>query len=352
MHQPQDDAGPFARAFEVRGRREVAGRLQQPRHHRGLGGRHIGCGLAEIALARRLEPAGACAEIAAVHVDVEDVVLGVLRLHRQRVGHFLDLAPQRGLAALGLEIGFGLPLGGVERVAQAQKLRDLLGDGRAAVAFQRAAPLGHVDLDGAGHAARIDAEVGIEPLVLGRDHGVLQHRRDLVGTDGAERLAAPGEHLAVTVQHRDRPALAAVEQRLRFGQGRIIIGGGREQDQREGQPQPPDAAPDDSPHQRDRPGDAARHDVAPPAGLGCGGRCRAAPRLARGQAAAATIAAVTVAAAVATAALHGLARRGRRLVRVTLVGDDAPVAGCVLHACNPATVPRPCRASDTARRPV
>jgi nitrogen regulatory protein PII len=56
------------------------------------------------------------------------------------------------------------------------------------------------------------AEVAVEAAVLGREDRVAQVRRDGVGRDlAAELLAPPGEDLSVAVEHRDRPARAAVE---------------------------------------------------------------------------------------------------------------------------------------------
>jgi len=88
-----DSEAAFARAFKVAGGGIVGGRLQQTGQHRGLRSVHLVCRLAEIALRRRLEPAGAGPKIGPVEVDRQDLVLAVLRLQRQREGNFLDLAP-------------------------------------------------------------------------------------------------------------------------------------------------------------------------------------------------------------------------------------------------------------------
>ena len=60
--------------------------------------------------------------------------------------------------------------------------------------MKRPAPLAQIDADGAGDAARADAEVLVETLVLGGDDGMEQERRDGVGVDlPAESLATPGK---------------------------------------------------------------------------------------------------------------------------------------------------------------
>ncbi len=170
---------------------------------------------------------GAGAEIGAVEVDRQDVVLGILRLQREGVGHFLDLAPERAAAAVVLVFRLVLPRVRVVGHAEAEELGHLLRDGAAAVAGERAAPFGDVDADGAGDAARADAEMAVEALVLGGDDGVLQDRCDGGGVDlAAELLAPPGEDLAVAVEQGHRAAGAAVEQVGQRRELRIEVPGG------------------------------------------------------------------------------------------------------------------------------
>ena len=315
LHQPQDQPGAILRALQVRGRGKEAGRLEQPGQHRGLGRVHLGGGFAEIALRRGLEPAGAGPQVAAVHIDVEDVRLGIFRFQCKAIGDFLDLAPQRAGPAGGLVFGFVLPLDRVEAFAQAQQLGNLLGDGRAAVSRKRAASLRQVDADGAGDAAGVDADMIVEPLVLGRDDGIPQIGRDLVGADGVVGLAPPGEHPPLAVEHRHRAARPGVEQRLRIGQGRVVIGNRQPQDQRQRQPGAPERPPDHPPDQRHRPRHPAGDEIPALAGL-ARGLLRPARLLLRRQATA----------------------RGRRALRgrgggIALVGGDAPGPFGCLHAC-------------------
>ena len=263
LHQAQDHAGPRLAARQIGGRRVIAGCAQQARQHRGFGGIHLACGLVEVTLAGGLEAARPGAQIGPVHVDVEDVVLGILRLHREGVGDFLDLAPYAARPAVGLELGLVGKARRIEGLAKAEKLCHLLRDGRPAVTLQRAAAVGHVDADRAGDAARADAQMAVEAPVLGRDHGLFQDGGDLVGGHRTEGLAAPGKDAAVAVQHRHRAAGAAVEQILGIGQGGVEIGRGRSDDQADHHGQPPDRSPDDPPDQHDQRREPA--DNAPPA---------------------------------------------------------------------------------------
>ena len=106
-------------------------------------------------------------------------------------------------------------------------------------------------------AARADAEMPVEPLVLGRDHGVVQIGRHGVGGDlAAEGLAPPGEDLAVAVQHGDRSARATVEQVGHRRQLRVEV----QDDRRQGSAPPiaataPGDAPDHPPDRKDKPHD-------------------------------------------------------------------------------------------------
>jgi hypothetical protein len=103
-------------------------RLAQAERSR-RGRRRSGCGV---------DAVGAAAEIDAVEVELEDLVLAELALERERQHAFLELAAEG--AAVGQEDVAG----------------ELLGDGRAALA--PAAGL-DPDLERAGDADRIDADV-------------------------------------------------------------------------------------------------------------------------------------------------------------------------------------------------
>ena len=107
--------------------------------------------------------------------------------------------------ALGLVItSYSIPytklyeLLGIIGHAEAEQFRDLLCQGRAAVALERPAPLGHVDPDRRGDAAGRDPEMAVEAAILGGYDRVAQIGRDIFRGDlAAEGLAAPGKDLVV-----------------------------------------------------------------------------------------------------------------------------------------------------------
>ena len=116
-------------------------------------------------------------EIDLVQVEFEDALLRIGGLDPEAQEHFADLAVEGAL------------------VRQQEVLRHLLGDGRRALHALRAL---NEDQRGARDAFRIDAAVGVEILVLGRDEGLLHHR----GNRGTRQV---------------KPALAGI-----FGQDRAV----------------------------------------------------------------------------------------------------------------------------------
>jgi hypothetical protein len=111
--------------------------------------------------------------------------------------------------------------------------------------LQRAAPLAQVDPDRPGDAARADAEMAIEPLVLRRHDRVDQMRAGRVGVDhAAELVAAPGEDVAVPVEHGDRPARPGVERLGHIGKLDVVVARRDREDQRHGNPAAPGQAPE------------------------------------------------------------------------------------------------------------
>ena len=186
-HRGEHELRPLLGAVEVLGRREPRRRLDQAGEQRGLGQRHALRRLAEVALRRRLDAVGAGAEIDAVEIELEDLLLGELVLEPDRQHHLLQLARHRAL------------------LRQEEVLGQLLGDGRAAL---RDAASQHVGDHGAHEAERVDAVVRVEPPVLDRQERLRQVGRHLLERDrGAAHLAAVGEHAAVERDdlHRRRP---------------------------------------------------------------------------------------------------------------------------------------------------
>jgi hypothetical protein len=108
-HEAQDRRRAPLRAFQIARGRVVGRRHQKTGQHRGLRGIQLGGGDPEIALRRALEAARAGAQIGAVEVDRQDLVLGIAQLHREGEGHLLDLAPERRAAAVLFVGRLGLP---------------------------------------------------------------------------------------------------------------------------------------------------------------------------------------------------------------------------------------------------
>ena len=278
LHQRDDHRRPVLRPLQVPGRRIAGRRLQKPRQHRRFRRRQVFGGLAEIPLRRRLEPARPCAQIGPVEIDRQNLVLGVFHLHRDGIGDFLDLPPQPARPAVVLISGFRLPLLGVVFRAKAQKFGRLLGDRRAAIAFKRPTPGSKVDADRRDDPARRDAEMVVEPLVLGRDHGVLQVWRDLGNrSDTAKGFPPPGKGLTALVQHGDRSARAAIHQIIDRRKLDIEVEHRRRQDRRPDKCRAPHDRPDEVPDEEEEPRDQ-------PAFGPAANRCAAALRRGHGRA--------------------------------------------------------------------
>ena len=112
---------------------------------------------------------GAAAEIDLVQIELEDAFLRQRLLHTDGEDRFLDLAREAVL------------------VAEQHVLRDLLGDGRGADLAPALADM-HEILDGGAHHGRgIDAAMGEELAILGRQHGLDHARRN--GRDRHEHAA-------------------------------------------------------------------------------------------------------------------------------------------------------------------
>src|SRR5450759_2902412 len=212
-HQLQDGVAALDGALGKAARVITPGRLGQ----RGDGGRlgevDVAHRLAEVALTGRLDAVGAAPQVDLVEVELENVVLAVLRLDGPRDLGFTQLADDGLLAR---------PLPRINVARQLPRIdvaRQLHGDGRESLG-ESAAP--QVAEAGAQHADEIDAAVLVEPLVLRDDEGFPQDLRDLV--DGHERAAfeahfghepaVSGEELgrlarAVLVEPADGRALVA-----------------------------------------------------------------------------------------------------------------------------------------------
>ena len=214
LHQPDDQVGAVLRAAQIAGRRIGRRRLEQSGQHRGLGRIDDAGGLAEIALACGLETKGACAQIGAVQIDGQNIVLGVFQLHRDRHRDFFQLALEP------------------RQIREIDAFRDLLRNRGAAVALERATAFAQVDANRTQNAPRRHAEMPEIALVLGRHHRVAQMRRyGFRRHEPAELVAAPGKDIALVVQHRDRAVFPRIHQFIGWRQLQVIVTDGRAQHQ-------------------------------------------------------------------------------------------------------------------------
>ena len=171
------------RAVVVRPRRERRRRPNQPGDERRLRQRQRARRLAEQMLRHRLDAVHAGAQIDAVQIQLEDLVLRELRLDQQRDARFLDLA------AVGAH------------VRQKQRARELLRERAAALEPPR--PGARRCTTARANADRIDAGMMVEAAVLDRDDRVLQVGRDLGERHVVPLFVEPEPRLAVrAVEHR------------------------------------------------------------------------------------------------------------------------------------------------------
>jgi hypothetical protein len=155
---------------------------------------------AEVLAAGRLDPIGAAAEVDLVQVAGEDVALVELALELDRQDRLLELALER-------------PLRG-----QVRELDVLLGDGRAALL--RLAVAQDRLVEGATDADRVDAAVVEELAVLGGEHRLDQHRRQVLVVDvdallGRRQPGHRGVEVALAVGHVDVAHEGGLDRALR-----------------------------------------------------------------------------------------------------------------------------------------
>ncbi len=143
----------------------------------------------KIRLRRQLDAPGAAAEIHGIEIELENLGLAQRLFHPRRHDHLADLAL----------VG--------EVIADQQVLRDLLGDGRAAL---RPAGPGKVADEGPDQAMLVDPFVLIEALVLGCDEGLLH----VLGNVG-DRYPHPA---LILLEHFGKTFALAVEHDARAGQ--------------------------------------------------------------------------------------------------------------------------------------
>src|SRR6516165_4991110 len=179
----EDDVGARARRRQIDMRRESRRRLEQAGEHRRFGEVYVARGLVEIKLCRRIDAERAAAEIGAVEIELEDLVLRQPYLKPQREKRFLDLALDGAL------------------VRQEQVLGQLLADGGAALHHAAGA---RVREHRAEQAGKVDAEMLVEPPVLSGERRLDQVVGELVERDCVIVAdAARAQFIAIAVEEGD-----------------------------------------------------------------------------------------------------------------------------------------------------
>ena len=173
-HRAQHLVAPAAGRVQVGQRREARGRPDQPGQQRHLAHVQVADRLVEVGPRARGHAVGAVPQEDLVQVQRQDVALAVPPFQAARQDRLADLALDR-------------PLGRQER------LRDLLGDGRAALG-DLAGP--QVRAQRAGDAAVVDAVVLVKAPVLGCEKSVHQLRRKLRRRGGSRGARSPARPAA------------------------------------------------------------------------------------------------------------------------------------------------------------
>ncbi len=169
-HLVEHVVAPGDRALLLAHRVQHARRLRQRREIRGLGQRELLQRLGEVGLRRRRDAVGVLAQEDLVEIELQDRALRQRVLQPGGEDDLLDLALARAVAG------------------QQEVLHHLLGDRRGAAQ----PPAVHRRVVERRHdAARVEAVVLVEVLVLGRDEGILHPVGDLV--DRREDPSLAGE---------------------------------------------------------------------------------------------------------------------------------------------------------------
>ncbi len=220
-HIGEDLLGPRGSAFPVARRAKLGRRFEQTGDDRRFVEGDLAGGLAEIAMRRSIDAIGAGAEIDAVEIDLEQLLLGEFVLEPECELHLLDLAPEG-------------PLGREEEI-----LGELLRDGAAALDDMAGT---HVDDGGAEQTEEIDAEMAVEAPILRGDDRVGQIFRHVAHADGvAKEIAVGGQQSAVARYQGDARSPLGVRQiaSLRQGQGEIAEEGAERDDTPDRENDPP-----------------------------------------------------------------------------------------------------------------
>ena len=189
-HAQEHHEAAAARRVEMRPWRVPRRPTDDSREERRFAQRQIRSGLLQELLRHRLDAVDAAAQEHAVHVELKNLFLAQEDLEHQRERRLLGLAGER------------------PRVRQEERARELLRDRAAALrAFVFAQVVGNRARDGNW----IDARVQVEPVILDRDHRVLEVRRDPIEGNVAALLVEP-EPRTIGGVVENRVAHAAIEQ--------------------------------------------------------------------------------------------------------------------------------------------
>ena len=160
-------------------------RLEEAGQHRRFGKVHVARGFVEVVLCRRVDAESAPAQIGAIKVKFENLVLGQAHLEPEREEGFFDFALDCAL------------------VGQEQVLRQLLTDRGTTLHH---APGARVCEHGAEQSGKVDAEMLVEATIFGGERRLDQVVRELIERDRVIVSDAAGaEFVAVAVEkgHRE-----------------------------------------------------------------------------------------------------------------------------------------------------
>ncbi len=203
-HAAQHVGAPVGCSLEACRRVEPGRRLQDPGEQRRFARIDVGERLAEVGLGAGGESVGALAEELGVHEQREDLVLGQF---------VLELTATRKISRSLRRSCFSF----VIRVVRTSCWVSVLPPWEASI-------VNRGDEHRAHDALPVDARVLEEAVVLGGQHGLHDHRRDLLPGNGDTALLADlPEQAAVAAVHAQRHLQAHVAQQRDVRQGRLQV---------------------------------------------------------------------------------------------------------------------------------
>ncbi len=211
-----------------------------------LGYREVDGILVEVRAGGRLYAVGVGAEVDRVQVHVENLVLGVLALHLPSQGHLVELAAERDVGAVEVEVA-----------------DQLHGDGREALVDSLGPDVGD---QGADEPLQVHAGVAVEALVFYGHQGVPHDVGDLFAADDRAVLFAVEIGEQGAVGGVDLGGLGQRHVALRLERRQVLLDGGhgvQPEKQRPGQDADRDQRDGDQ-HRDEDDGAAAPHRLGTP----------------------------------------------------------------------------------------